>query len=150
MGASSFGREKVSGLQRFSSHGARDLRGRRAAKKTKALIAIGISVQINRKSSMQWRIEQAAKAGASYDEVPGSGGSGDRNGWRPRHGFRAFRVAGDGSDFYSSPLMSSYDQAVLAISTILFCLYRKNSGSLSFDGPPTNSEAQLLAMGLLI
>lgn len=38
-------------------------------KKTKELIAIGISVQINCESCMQWHIEQAAKAGASYDEV---------------------------------------------------------------------------------
>ena len=38
-------------------------------KKTKELIAIGISVQINCESCMQWHIEQAAKAGATYDEV---------------------------------------------------------------------------------
>ncbi|CDI01781.1 Alkylhydroperoxidase like protein, AhpD family [Candidatus Competibacter denitrificans Run_A_D11] len=38
-------------------------------KKIKELIAIGISVQINCESCMQWHIEQAAKAGASYDEV---------------------------------------------------------------------------------
>lgn len=38
-------------------------------KKTKELIAIGISVRIDRESCMQWHIEQAAKAGASYGEV---------------------------------------------------------------------------------
>ena len=38
-------------------------------KKTKELIAIGISVRINCESCMQWHIEQAAKAGASYGEV---------------------------------------------------------------------------------
>lgn len=39
------------------------------SKKTKELIAVGISVQINCESCMQWHIEQAAKAGASYAEV---------------------------------------------------------------------------------
>ena len=38
-------------------------------KKVKELIAIGISIQINCESCMQWHIEQAAKAGATYDEV---------------------------------------------------------------------------------
>ncbi|UCH66473.1 MAG: carboxymuconolactone decarboxylase family protein [Ignavibacterium sp.] len=38
-------------------------------KKVKEMIAIGISVQINCESCMQWHIEQAAKAGAMYDEV---------------------------------------------------------------------------------
>jgi AhpD family alkylhydroperoxidase len=38
-------------------------------KKTKELIAVGISVQINCESCMQWHIEQAAKAGATYEEV---------------------------------------------------------------------------------
>lgn len=38
-------------------------------KKTKELVAIGISVVINCESCMQWHIEQAAKAGASEDEV---------------------------------------------------------------------------------
>ena len=38
-------------------------------KKIKELIAIGISVRINWESCMQWHIEQAAKAGASYEEV---------------------------------------------------------------------------------
>lgn len=38
-------------------------------KKTKELIAVGISVQIDCESCMQWHIEQAAKAGASYEEV---------------------------------------------------------------------------------
>ena len=39
------------------------------AKKTKELIAIGISVRINCESCMQWHIEQAAAAGADYREV---------------------------------------------------------------------------------
>ena len=38
-------------------------------KKTKELIAIGISVHINCESCMQWHIEQAASSGASYDEI---------------------------------------------------------------------------------
>jgi len=38
-------------------------------KKVKELIAIGISVRIDCESCMQWHIEQAAKAGANYDEV---------------------------------------------------------------------------------
>jgi AhpD family alkylhydroperoxidase len=38
-------------------------------KKTKELVAIGISVVINCESCMQWHIEQAAKAGASEHEV---------------------------------------------------------------------------------
>jgi AhpD family alkylhydroperoxidase len=38
-------------------------------KREKELIAIGISVRINCESCMQWHIEQAAAAGASYDEV---------------------------------------------------------------------------------
>jgi AhpD family alkylhydroperoxidase len=38
-------------------------------KKVKELIAIGISVKIDCESCMQWHIEQAAKAGATYDEV---------------------------------------------------------------------------------
>jgi AhpD family alkylhydroperoxidase len=44
------------------AHGALD-------KKVKELIAIGISVRIDCESCMQWHIEQAARAGASYDEV---------------------------------------------------------------------------------
>jgi AhpD family alkylhydroperoxidase len=39
------------------------------SKKVKELIAIGISVRIDCESCMQWHIEQAAKAGAMYDEV---------------------------------------------------------------------------------
>jgi len=39
------------------------------SKKTKELIAIGISVRIDCESCLQWHIEQAAKAGATYDEV---------------------------------------------------------------------------------
>jgi AhpD family alkylhydroperoxidase len=39
------------------------------SKKIKELIAIGISVQINCESCMQWHIEQAAHAGASYEEI---------------------------------------------------------------------------------
>ncbi len=39
------------------------------SKKTKELIAIGISVRIDCESCMQWHIEQAARSGASYDEV---------------------------------------------------------------------------------
>ena len=38
-------------------------------KKTKELIAVGISVVIDCESCMQWHIEQAAKAGASEREV---------------------------------------------------------------------------------
>ncbi len=38
-------------------------------KKEKELIAIGISVRINCESCMQWHIEQAESAGASYEEV---------------------------------------------------------------------------------
>lgn len=38
-------------------------------KKTKELIATGISVVIDCESCMQWHIEQAAKAGASMREV---------------------------------------------------------------------------------
>ncbi len=38
-------------------------------KQHKELIAIGISVQIQCESCMQWHIEQAAAAGASYDEI---------------------------------------------------------------------------------
>jgi len=38
-------------------------------KKAKELIAVGISVVIDCESCMQWHIEQAAKAGASMDEV---------------------------------------------------------------------------------
>ena len=38
-------------------------------KKTKELIAAGISVVVNCESCMQWHIEQAAKAGASMEEV---------------------------------------------------------------------------------
>jgi AhpD family alkylhydroperoxidase len=38
-------------------------------KKEKELIAIGISVRIDCESCMQWHIEQAAEAGAAYDEV---------------------------------------------------------------------------------
>jgi AhpD family alkylhydroperoxidase len=38
-------------------------------KRTKELIAVGISVVIDCESCMQWHIEQAAKAGASQAEV---------------------------------------------------------------------------------
>ncbi|MEE9370438.1 MAG: carboxymuconolactone decarboxylase family protein [Sedimentisphaerales bacterium] len=38
-------------------------------KKAKELIAVGISVVIDCESCMQWHIEQAAKAGASAQEV---------------------------------------------------------------------------------
>jgi AhpD family alkylhydroperoxidase len=38
-------------------------------KKTKELIAIGISVRIDCESCMQWHIEQAAEADATYDEI---------------------------------------------------------------------------------
>ncbi len=41
----------------------------RCPKKTKELIAVGISVVIDCESCMQWHIEQAAKAGASMQEV---------------------------------------------------------------------------------
>jgi AhpD family alkylhydroperoxidase len=39
------------------------------SKKTKELIAVGISVVIDCESCMQWHIEQAAKAGATEREV---------------------------------------------------------------------------------
>jgi AhpD family alkylhydroperoxidase len=39
------------------------------SKKTKELIAVGISVTNNCESCMQWHIEQAAGAGASRNEV---------------------------------------------------------------------------------
>lgn len=39
------------------------------AKKTKELIALGISVTMNCESCMQWHIEQAAQAGATFREV---------------------------------------------------------------------------------
>ena len=39
------------------------------AKKHKELIAVGISVVIDCESCMQWHIEQAAKAGATAEEV---------------------------------------------------------------------------------
>ena len=38
-------------------------------RKTKELIAVGISIVIDCESCMQWHIEQAAKAGASMHEV---------------------------------------------------------------------------------
>jgi AhpD family alkylhydroperoxidase len=38
-------------------------------RKTKELIAVGISVQIDCESCMQWHIEQAAAAGATLREV---------------------------------------------------------------------------------
>jgi len=38
-------------------------------KKHKELIAVGISVAKDCESCMQWHIEQAAKAGASFEEV---------------------------------------------------------------------------------
>ena len=38
-------------------------------KKEKELIAIGVSVRIDCESCMQWHIEQAALAGATYSEV---------------------------------------------------------------------------------
>ena len=38
-------------------------------KKTKELIAIGISVVLDCESCMQWHIEQAAKAGASEQQI---------------------------------------------------------------------------------
>jgi len=38
-------------------------------KKTKELIAVGISVVIDCESCMQWHIEQAAQAGATLQEV---------------------------------------------------------------------------------
>jgi AhpD family alkylhydroperoxidase len=39
------------------------------SKKEKHLIAVGISVRIDCKSCMQWHIEQAALAGATYKQV---------------------------------------------------------------------------------
>ena len=39
------------------------------SKKSKELIAIGISIAINCESCMQWHIEQAAKTGASEKEI---------------------------------------------------------------------------------
>ncbi|MFC2083678.1 carboxymuconolactone decarboxylase family protein [Bacteroidota bacterium] len=39
------------------------------SKKYKELIAVGISIVINCESCMQWHIEQAAKSGATQDEI---------------------------------------------------------------------------------
>lgn len=39
------------------------------SKQTKELIAVGISVQVNCESCMQWHIEQAAAAGASLRQI---------------------------------------------------------------------------------
>ncbi len=39
------------------------------SRKVKELIAVGISVQINCESCMQWHIEQAAEAGATFREL---------------------------------------------------------------------------------
>ena len=39
------------------------------SKKTKELIAVGISVVVDCESCMQWHIEQAAKSGASMQEA---------------------------------------------------------------------------------
>ena len=39
------------------------------SKKSKELIAVGISVAINCESCMQWHVEQAAKTGASEKEI---------------------------------------------------------------------------------
>jgi AhpD family alkylhydroperoxidase len=39
------------------------------SKKNKELVAVGISVVIDCESCMQWHVEQAAKAGASKQEV---------------------------------------------------------------------------------
>jgi AhpD family alkylhydroperoxidase len=39
------------------------------SKKTKELIAIGISVQMDCESCMQWHIDQAASCGATYLEI---------------------------------------------------------------------------------
>jgi AhpD family alkylhydroperoxidase len=41
----------------------------RLPRKAKELIAIGISVVVNCESCMHWHIEQAARAGATEDEV---------------------------------------------------------------------------------
>lgn len=42
---------------------------RALTKKTKELVAVGISVVIDCESCMQWHIEQAAEAGATSEEV---------------------------------------------------------------------------------
>jgi len=39
------------------------------SKKSKELIAVGISVTLDCESCMQWHIEQAATAGATFEEV---------------------------------------------------------------------------------
>lgn len=39
------------------------------SRKVKELIALGISVRIDCESCMQWHVEQAAKAGATWEEV---------------------------------------------------------------------------------
>ena len=39
------------------------------SKKIKELIAVGISVVINCESCMEWHIKQAAKSGATYEEI---------------------------------------------------------------------------------
>jgi AhpD family alkylhydroperoxidase len=51
-------------------------------KKTKELIAVGISVTSDCESCMQWHIEQAAAAGATLREASGRGWH--RDGWRSR------------------------------------------------------------------
>jgi AhpD family alkylhydroperoxidase len=38
-------------------------------RKAKELIAVGISITMDCESCMQWHIEQAAKAGATFDEL---------------------------------------------------------------------------------
>jgi len=38
-------------------------------RRTKELVAVGISVVADCESCMQWHIEQAARAGASFDEI---------------------------------------------------------------------------------
>ena len=69
MGAWGADRQEVQSLPSVFDDGERGIRGRCAAEKTKELIAIGISVRIDRESCMQWHIERAAQAGATCEEI---------------------------------------------------------------------------------
>jgi len=61
-------------------------------KKTKELIAVGISVVINCESCMQWHIEQAAGAGADRREVLEAVEVGIEMGGGPAHAHARFAL----------------------------------------------------------
>jgi AhpD family alkylhydroperoxidase len=69
VGASETDREGLWRLQGLFGDGKGGLSDGALKKREKELIAIGISVRINCESCMQWHIEQAAAAGATYEEV---------------------------------------------------------------------------------